>query len=109
MRYPLARLIFSLLLMSFILSPVHAGMIGTDELLNQAPREQLLSELDKQDVQQKLVEMGVDPDDAKERVKVMTDTEIASLSQQIEALPAGGQVSNKLIAIILIILVLLAI
>lgn len=103
-----ARLFLSLILMSAFIAPAQAGMISTDELLQQGARERLANELQKEQVQQKLVDMGVDPDVALERVRSMTDTEIARLGQRLDTLPAGGHVSNRLLAVLLIIVVLLA-
>lgn len=98
-----------LILLSILATPVQAGMIGTDHLLEQGARERLITELEKADMQQQLVELGVDPGEARERVQNMTDTEVARLNQQIASMPAGGHISNRLLAVLLIILLILAI
>lgn len=103
------RRFLPLILLSVLVTPVHAGMIGMDQLLEQGARERLVTELEKEDVQQQLVELGVDPVEAKQRVQNMTDTEVARLNQQVASMPAGGHVSNRLLAVLLIILLILAI
>jgi hypothetical protein len=74
--------------------PAMAGMITTDQALaasaGQANRNTLTSLLDRSDVAQQLQAQGVDPQDAKLRVAAMTDQEVASLTGQIQSLPAGG-------------------
>jgi hypothetical protein len=103
----ITRLLLPLILLSVFSMPVQAGMISTDQMLQQGARERLITELQKQEVQQQLVDMGVDPNEALNRVQNLTDTEIAELNQQIDALPAGGRGSNNLVIVLLIIIVLL--
>jgi Mg2+ and Co2+ transporter CorA len=74
--------------------PVQAAMISTPDVIqsqqSQYDREQLFSMLDRDDVQEKLVSMGVAPELVQERINSMTDFEIAQLNQQINDMPAGG-------------------
>lgn len=74
--------------------PVQAAMISTPDVIqsqqSQYDREQLFSMLDRDDVQEKLVSMGVAPELVLERINSMTDFEIAQLNQQINDMPAGG-------------------
>jgi len=74
--------------------PVQAAMISTPDVIqsqqSQYDREQLFSLLDRDDVQEKLVSMGVAPELVQERINSMTDFEIAQLNQQINDMPAGG-------------------
>jgi hypothetical protein len=62
----------------------------------------------RQQVELQLIELGVDPDEAIERVSQMTDQQISSLQGQIADLPAGAAVSNiELLLIVLIVILLL--
>lgn len=74
--------------------PVQAAMISTPDIIQSQQsaydREQLSSMLERDDVQQKLLSMGVSPDTVQERVNSMTDFEIAQLNEQINDMPAGG-------------------
>ena len=74
--------------------PVQAALISTPDIIQSQQsaydREQLSSMLERDDVQQQLLSMGVSPDTVQERVNSMTDFEIAQLNEQINDMPAGG-------------------
>ncbi len=105
--YPLI-LIF--LLVGFASQTAVAGIVGTDRVIAEqsaaADRMQLDALLERDDVQQKLVEYGVSPEEAAERVAALTDEEARELAQRIDDLPAGGSVVVLLLVIILLLLLL---
>lgn len=72
----------------------NAAMIGTGEVLaaqqQQVDRQQLLSMLDDQGVQDKLQAMGVERAQVQERIGSLTDAELAQFNQQLSEAPAGG-------------------
>lgn len=72
----------------------NAAMIGTVEVLaeqqQQVDRQQLLSMLDDQGVQDKLQGMGVDRSQVEARINSLTNTELAQFNQQLQDAPAGG-------------------
>jgi len=72
----------------------NAAMIGTVEVLaeqqQQVDRQQLLSMLDDQGVQDKLQAMGVDRSHVEARINSLTNTELAQFNQQLQDAPAGG-------------------
>ncbi len=74
--------------------PVQAAMISTPDVIQSQQsaydREQLSSMLERGDVQEELLSMGVAPETVQERVNSMTDFEIAQLNEQINDMPAGG-------------------
>ena len=74
--------------------PVQAAMFTTPDVIqsqqSEYDREQLFSMLDRDDVQEKLLSMGVAPEVVQDRINSMTDFEIAQLNQQINDMPAGG-------------------
>ena len=74
--------------------PAQAAMISTPDVIqsqqSEYDREQLSDMLDRQDVQEKLLAMGVSPETVQDRVNHMTDFEIAQLNEQINDMPAGG-------------------
>lgn len=86
--------------------PLQAAMIGTDTLLQQEQlqfdREQLVQLLDRGEVQQQLVAMGVDVADAQRRVAQMTDSEVQQLNAQLGELPAGGDVFGLVFLVFLV-------
>lgn len=85
----------------------HAGMVGTDEVLYQRERAQLADRLEREDVRQQLIELGVDPAAAKARVHQMTNEEVAALNGQIATLPAGAGLNTTELLLVIIILILL--
>ena len=89
--------------------PVQAAMIGNDQIIaqasNQVTIDQLVTALDREDVQSQLVAMGVNPDDAKLRISQMTEAELLVLQNHLGELPAGG--IDVLGAVLLIFIILL--
>ena len=61
--------------------------------------------LERQDVQAQLIELGVDPNDAKDRVAGMTDAQVAELNDRLTDLPAGEGVGTVLGILLIIFLV----
>ncbi len=87
--------------------PAYAAMVSTPELLVTPERTQLVDSLQSQEVQQQLIEMGVDPVAAMNRVKQMTKTEITALQGQIDQLPAGAGLSTVDLLLLIILILLL--
>ena len=88
--------------------PAHAAMTGTAELLTTTPdRTQLINSLQNQEVQQQLIELGVDPVAAMNRVNQMTETEIAAMQGKIDQLPAGAGLSTVELLLIILLIVLI--
>lgn len=71
-----------------------AAMIGTPEIIaehqQQVDRQQLMTMLDDQDVQKKLVSMGVERDQVEKRINNLTPAELAQFNQQLDQAPAGA-------------------
>jgi hypothetical protein len=96
--------LLSMLLM--LVTPVQAGMVGTEEILHQQDRTQLARMLERDDVQQQLIELGVDPVSARARINQMTEEEVAQLNGRLAELPAGGNIGTVEILLIIIIILL---
>jgi hypothetical protein len=91
-----------------MLLPAHAAMVGTAELLTTTPdRTQLINALQNQRVQQQLIELGVDPVAAIDRVNQMTEVEISRMQGKIDQLPAGAGLSTVELLLIILLIVLL--
>lgn len=88
--------------------PAYAAMVTTPELLAEPGQTQLISSLQSQEVQQQLIDMGVDPVAAMNRVNQMSEAEIASLQGKINHLPAGAGISTTDLLLIIILILLLA-
>jgi hypothetical protein len=94
-------------------APANAGMISTEQTLPQnsghTERDRVRALTERADVQRLLQAQGIESDSAKARVDAMTDAEVSALSEQIDALPAGGALSQTDWILILLIAILVAI
>jgi hypothetical protein len=88
-----------------------AAVIGADTVVQLADRAQAISRIELQlardEVRQALIQLGVDPDEAKARVSALTDGEIAQLDRELGKLPAGGDAGWVALVVVLVILVIL--
>lgn len=110
MKQP-TKIITAALVMWFSLMqfPVaQAAMITTGEAIQveqrNIDRANLLSMLQKDELQQQLAEYGVDAQLAAERISHMTDAEIAMLNDHLDEMPAGEGVLS-VIGLIVVVLV----
>jgi hypothetical protein len=94
-----------------LIQTANAGVIGTQAAIDLESRAERLDEINamlaRGDVQDALVELGVDPDDAAERVAMMTDAELELLEAQLDELPAGGVSALGVVGIVAIVLIVL--
>lgn len=90
--------------------PVHAGMIGTENLVAAQSRDAAISRVDafmaRQDVQAQLQAWGVAPATAAERVASLSDAELRELATNIESQPAGGGALTVIGVVFLVLLLL---
>ncbi len=98
-----------------MLQSASAAMISTETAIEMAERQGRIDHINevlaREAVQNTLVRYGVDPVDASARVDSLTDSELQTLEQQLEKLPAGGGVVEVIgiVAIVLVILELLGV
>ena len=96
----------SVTLMSLSFTSTQAAMVSNDLIINHAQhgsaKAELLHTINRSDVKQQLLNMGVTPADIESRINLMTHEEIAQLNQQIDELPAGGDVLGVLLIIFII-------
>jgi hypothetical protein len=92
------------------MAPAQAAMVGTAQALaaeqGTLDRAKLASLLEREDLQRQLKAMGVDIQQARDRVASLTDAEVARINQQIEKLPAGGDSFLGILVLIFIIFVI---
>jgi len=85
-----------------------AAMIGTQEVLQmqqqQLDRQQLLSMLDEQGVQDKLVSLGVEREQVELRIQSLTSAELAEFNRQLSEAPAGGVVGVIVLFLVIFII-----
>jgi len=99
-------IILSITLMSMSFTSAQAAMISNDQVINHlqhnSARTELLQTINRADVKEQLLNMGVKAADIESRIKLMTHEEIAQLNQQIDELPAGGDVLGVILIIFIV-------
>jgi hypothetical protein len=102
--------VLALLALSLHVPAAHAGMIGTEAVINTAQaqqnRERLHNTLNRDDVQAQLMARGVDPAQVQARVDSLTDEEMQNLATNMDQLPAGG---DSIIGVLVFIFIVLLI
>jgi hypothetical protein len=104
------RTIASALLVSMLglTAPVQAAMLPTEAVLslshNQPQRDAVAAFMAREDVRQQLQQLGVDPQQASERVAALSDAEIADLNGKVAELPAAG---SDVLGVLLFLFILL--
>jgi hypothetical protein len=90
-------------------APVQAGMVGTAQVLaaeqGRLDRDELVSLLEREDLQRQLSALGVDVQHAKVRVAALTDAEVARINQRLSELPAGGNALGVVLFIFLVLII----
>jgi len=105
-------LVFSFLLLDYSVQTSQAKLIGTNSVIDAqkqaATRERVAAFLSRDDVQQVMVQHGVDAFEAQKRVASLSDSELTKIAQAMEQLPAGGDGVGAVVgATVFIFLVLL--
>ena len=96
-----------------ILQPLaYSGIISTETLLGQNVGQQVESTdkkhlrqlLDREDIRLALIDMGVSPDDARQRITLLSDQEAKQFAADMEELPAGSGALETLVLVFLVLL-----
>jgi hypothetical protein len=99
-------LVLSFSLLCASIGQVQAAIIANDQLIQQTQqtydKAALLQTIQRADVQQQLLALGVNSADIENRISQMTGAEIAQLNQQINELPAGGDILGLLVLLFII-------
>ncbi len=90
-----------------------AALVETETMLDmsrgQEARETLKQFMARKDIRSAIVSQGVDPLEADARLNSLTDAEVIQLADQIDQLPAGGDVLGLAIAVLVIVILVLVI
>ncbi len=90
------------------LSTVNAGIVTSTDLVtqqqHQIDRDKLLISLDRDEVRAALIDHGVDPDMAKQRVMSMTADEVREMNKNMDELPAGAGLLEVALIVFLVLL-----
>lgn len=87
-----------------------AAVITTHDFLAQESHHALATDVDatlaRADVQQAMVMLGVDPEQARARVAGLSPDEVSQLQAQLDTLPAGGSVLALVGAVFVVLMIL---
>ncbi len=96
----------SVALMSLSFTSTQAALVSNDLVINHvqhnSAKTELIQTINRDDIKQQLLNMGVNPEDITSRIDLMTHEEIAQLNQQIDELPAGGDVLGVILIIFIV-------
>ncbi len=86
-----------------------AGMVTTEEAItaqsDTANRARVNDFLARDDVRQALEQRGVTGEAAAERVRALSDAEVAQLADKVGSAPAGGEVLGILLTVFVVLLI----
>ncbi len=105
-------LMISTTLVEFPITKAHAatGMISTVEVVSEMSRAEAQTRvaevLNRGDVQQQLVKMGISPEEANRRLAGLSDAEARSLASDIDDAQAGGDLGGILILVLVVVLII---
>ena len=103
--------IISMLLLVVPYQPCLAALIGTETVLDAArgheARQNVNRILAREDVQKVLRAQGISAEEAKARVKALSDAEVVGLAEKLDQLPAGGDALGSILFAALFVFVVL--
>lgn len=101
------------LLLSVPYQSAVAALVETEAMLDmsrsQEARETLKHFMNRDDVRSAIVAQGVDPLEADARINSLTNAEVIQIADQIDQLPAGGDVIGLLVTVLVIVVLVLVI
>ena len=102
----------AMLVVSMPLPKAQAALVSTEQLLaagdGAAERARVLAFLERADVREQIVALGVDPNEAAARVQALSDAQVREIAGQLDQLPAGQSAVGIIVgAILLVFLILL--
>ena len=109
LQRPLAWLLSALLLLMPVMN-AQAGLLGTDTLITTTQSQHSIADLQqllaREDAREQLLALGVNPDQVRERVASLSDSELARINRGIDTLNAGGSSVLGVLLIIFIVFVI---
>jgi hypothetical protein len=96
---------------AMLMPRAYAGMIPAEQASESemSDRARVKDLLARPEVVREMEKMGIPPEKAAARVDAMTDAEVTQLAGRLNALPAGGAVSNEQLLLVIIIVLLVVI
>jgi hypothetical protein len=102
----------AMLVVSMPIGAAQAALVSTEQLLaagdGPAERARVMAFLERADVREQIVALGVDPNEAAARVQALSDAQVRQIAGQLDQLPAGQSAVGIIVgAILLVFLILL--
>jgi hypothetical protein len=109
-KSPLIVLMIGAFLVSTLQSTAHAAVISTDQYLAAIDRTAAIERVDavlaREEVRRQLEWHGVEPAEASARLAALTDQELQLLADNLEELPAGGNLLGVVGVVFVVLLIL---
>lgn len=90
----------------FQIQVTHAAMVTTNSAIQtqqvQMDRAQILDLFAQDNLRTQLTQMGIDADQASDRIASMTDAEIMQLNERLKNMPAGEGVGSVLLIVFIV-------
>jgi len=111
-RTLLVALFSALALCAVLGQGARAAVISTDDAIkpqSAQERERVKALVGRPEVARELQKFGVAPQDVDKRIDAMSDDEVRMLAGRLDALPAGGALSNTDFLLVIIVVILLVV
>ncbi len=103
-------LILSIFMINMSLGTATAGMLGNAAIMAQseqtAERQALLDQLQRSEVREQLLALGVQPGTVEARIRQLSNEEVVQLNQQIADAPAAGSGVLELLVLVFLVFVI---
>lgn len=101
LKINLASVIVALVFMTGISQPANAGMLGTQSLLPHSLSQQDQQQA-RQQIENQLIELGVEADMAKARIASLSDQQVADITNRLNDLPAGADAGGVILTVFIV-------
>ena len=98
-----------ILALSLALPQAHAGLVSADAAQAAGDREKVKALIARPELAREIEKLGIPPQEAAARVDAMNAAEVRELAGRLDALPAGGAISNQELLLLIILILLLVI
>lgn len=110
LRRGIASLLVASVACTGFLHTAQATLIGTEQVAQASAnrtddRARIDSALARADVRERLQDLGVDPQQATDRIAALTDEEAARLAGSLDNAPAGGSIVGAIVFVFVLLLV----
>jgi hypothetical protein len=96
---------------SMPLGVANAALVSTEQVLARTDgagdRTRVLAFLERAEVREQIVALGVDPNEAAARVRALSDAQVRDIAGQLDQVPAGQSAVGAVVGAILIIFLVL--